>query len=224
MCNLYSNQTSKELMQGLFSVAPDNSKIGNAQPLTAIFPKYEAPIVAVGKSGERSLINAHWGFLTPSKSKRTGAWNKPAAWNNARDDKLLTAGLWKGSFANRRCLIPASAYCESTGKKPNTTYHWFRPEGAMAFAFAGIWRYQKEMVGDTPVDSVVYSMVTTSPSQAMSKYHHRMPLILSTDKYDTWLTGSAENAMHCVLPFEDPMELIGEGIGMKSCPPSAIPL
>ena len=167
MCNLYSNQSSKELMQSLFSVAQNNSKIGNAQPLPAIFPKYDAPIVAIGKSGERSLINAHWGFLTPNKSKRTGGWNKPAAWNNARDDKLLTAGLWKDSFTNRRCLIPASAYCETTGKKPTTTYHWFRPEGAETFAFGGIWRFQKGMVGDTPVDCVVYSMVTTPPSSAM---------------------------------------------------------
>lgn len=76
-----------EAMRRLFDVAHERVSIGNMEPLRAIYPKYEAPIVTVD-SGERSLKRSHWGFLTPNKSKKTGKWLKPSAWNNTRDDKI----------------------------------------------------------------------------------------------------------------------------------------
>lgn len=94
MCNLYSNITTHEAMRQLFDVQPDNTHLGNQPALDAIFPKYEAPIVAIGKSGDRALVRASWGFLTPNKSKKTGKWLKPSAWNNTRDDKIQSSGLW----------------------------------------------------------------------------------------------------------------------------------
>ena len=82
MCNLYSNTTNVEAMRRLFSVAPDRDRLGNQPPPPAIFPRYEAPVVRLGESGDRELVRMHWGFLVPQLSKRTGQPILPKAVNN----------------------------------------------------------------------------------------------------------------------------------------------
>ena len=104
MCNLYANIATAEAMRKLFQVAPGQDRLGNAEPRPAIFPKGLAPVVRLDSEGQRELIEMRWGFLTPQVSKKTGKPIKPAAWNNARDDKLRKSGLWRGSFEERRCV------------------------------------------------------------------------------------------------------------------------
>ena len=145
MCNLYSNTTTQQAMRQLFQVTPDHDQLGNAEPLTAIYPNYDGPVVRLTDDGERELVSLPWGFRTTKKSKKTGATIKPSAWNNARDDKLSTAGLWKDSFINRRCLVPASSFCEAKGRNP-ARYHWFALKGEEPrppFAFAGMWQLSR---------------------------------------------------------------------------------
>ena len=214
MCNLYSQTTNHEAMRELFKVDADQSDLGNMPALSAIFPKYTAPIVTTNE-GRRGLIRSHWGFLTPNKSKKTGNWLKPSAWNNTRDDKIRTAPLWRHSFEHGRCLVPATAYAEATGRNP-ATYHWFNVKDTEAFAFAGIWKVQKGVVGDTHIDSAVHSIVTTSPNDMTKAYHHRMPVILEPCDYDQWLTAGPGDAYNLLRPFPaDQMQIVKEGIGLR---------
>lgn len=218
MCNLYSNKMPHDAMRQMFGVAPARADLGNLPALAAIFPKYEAPIVTQTNEG-RALVRAKWGFLTPNKSKKTGKWLKPQAWNNTRDDKIRTASLWKGSFSERRCLVPATAYAEATGKNP-ATFHWFGVKGADGFAFAGIWKHQSGILGETEVDAIVHSVVTTSPNELAKRYHNRMPVVLAPDDYDAWLCGNEDQAFDLLRPFPaQDMEIIGEGEGLREEPP-----
>ena len=157
-------------------------------------------------------------FLTPNKSKKTGNWLKPSAWNNTRDDKIRTAPLWRGSFEHGRCLVPATAYAEATGRNP-ATYHWFSIKDAEAFAFAGIWKIQKGVVGDTHIDSAVHSIVTTSPNHLTKAYHHRMPVILAASDYEEWLTATPDAAFDLLRPFPaEQMQIVQEGQGLREGP------
>lgn len=216
MCNLYANTMPADAMRQLFDVVTGRVDLGNMEPLTAIYPKYEAPVVTI-EEGERVLRRSFWGFLTPNKSKKTGKWLKPQAWNNTRDDKIRSTGLWKDSFENRRCLIPASSYSEATGRNP-ATHHWFNVKGEEGFAFAGIWKHQTGQLGETEVDQHVYSMVTTEPNEFAAKYHNRMPAILQASDYETWLSGDAAAAFELLRPFDGELALIDEGEGMRSEP------
>lgn len=217
MCKLYANTMPLDAMRGLFDVSRERADLGNMEPLRAVYPKYEAPIL-IEDDGERRLMRAQWGFLTPNKSKKTGAWLKPTAWNNTRDDKIRTAPLWRGSFEERRCLVPASSYAEATGRNP-ATYHWFRVTDAQGFAFAGIWRRQTGVVGETEIDATVYSIVTTTPNELAATVHNRMPVVLAPDEFDRWIKGGAEKSANLLRsPPDGALEIFASGQGMREEP------
>lgn len=218
MCNLHSNMMSHEAMRRLFDVSQDKSALGNFAPLPAIYPKNDAPIVLIDDNGDRSLATSSWGFLTPKKSKKTGNWIKPSAWNNTRDDKVRSAPLWKASFEERRCLVPATAYAEATGRNP-ATYHWFRVKDAEGFAFAGIWKNFKGMVGDTEVDGLFHSILTTTPNELAATVHNRMPVMLSGEMFDQWLCGTPDEAARLIVPSPgDDLEIFAAGEGLRREP------
>ena len=57
MCNLYANTLAPTLMRQLFKVRAENDQLGNAEPLTAIFPKGTAPIVALDDDCNRDKLD-----------------------------------------------------------------------------------------------------------------------------------------------------------------------
>ena len=221
MCNLYSNTMSKDAMRELFDIAPSQDALGNAEPLPAIFPKGMAPIVGTNADGSRWLRPAHWGFVMPQTSKRTGAPIQPKAVNNARDDKLRASSFWRKSFATRRCLIPATSFCEAKGRNP-ATYVWFGVVGEDArppFALAGLWRaYSGAYGGGETREMITSSMVTTTPNALVKETHpDRMPVILDPADYAQWLTGTPDEAFALLAPFPaDRMVIHQAGEGLKS--------
>ncbi len=48
---------------------------------------------------------------------------------NVRDDTILISLFWKPSFEQRRCLVPASSFCEPNGDVKPATWHWFAVRG-----------------------------------------------------------------------------------------------
>ena len=220
MCNLYANTLAPTLMQQLFAVSTMNDHLGNAEPHTAIFPKGTAPIVAMDENGERELQNTHWGFVLPQNSKKTGKPIQPKAVNNARDDKLRSSSFWKSSFSERRCLIPASSFCEAKGRNP-ATYVWFGVTGEAArptFALAGIWRSFAGNYGTEYRELITSSMITTTPNALVKDTHpDRMPAILDPEDYDTWLTAPAEDAFRLIRPYPaEKMVVHQQGENLKS--------
>ena len=113
-------------MRRVFLVERDRT--GNQPPLPGIFPRHEAPVVRLAEDGKRELCRMHWGFLMPQVSKKTGQPILPRAVNNARDDKVSNSPFWRSSFAERRCLVPASSFCEAKGRAP-ATFYWFGLKG-----------------------------------------------------------------------------------------------
>tara|TARA_R100000935_G_scaffold3603_2_gene9122 strand:- start:10360 stop:11037 length:678 start_codon:yes stop_codon:yes gene_type:complete len=220
MCNLYANTLAPTLMQQLFAVSTMNNHLGNAEPHTAIFPKGTAPIVALDENGERELRNTHWGFVLPQTSKKTGKPIQPKAVNNARDDKLRSSSFWKSSFTERRCLIPASSFCEAKGRNP-ATYVWFGVTGETIrppFALAGIWRSFAGNYGTEYRELVTSSMITTTPNTLVKDTHpDRMPAILDPAEYDTWLTAPAEDAFRLIRAYPaEKMVIHQQGEDLKS--------
>ncbi|TDT74749.1 putative SOS response-associated peptidase YedK [Litoreibacter halocynthiae] len=218
MCNLYSSTTATEAMRQLFDVKPENDRLGNARPLTAIWPKYDAPVVRLSGDGQRELLNMSWGFLTPKMSKKTGKPISPDAWNNARADKVASSGFWKGSFQERRCLVPATSFREAKGRNPATNY-WFALKGDEArppFAFAGMWRGVQPGLPEDKLNLLTHTIITTTANEIVRPVHpNRMPVILAPEDYETWMTGSSDEALALLRPFPaEKMQVVREGGGV----------
>ena len=220
MCNLYSITTAVEAMRNLFVVAAERDHLGNAEPRDAVWPKYPAPVVRRTDGGEREMLLMSWGFLTARTSKKTGKPIAPAAWNNARADKVTSIGLWKESFLNRRCLVPASSFCEAKGRDP-ARYFWFGlmgDEPRPTFAFAGLWRDFQPGLSGSQAEETTHTIITTTANDIVRPVHpDRMPVILDPSDYEQWLNGSADDAKALLRPFPaERMRIVAEGVGLRS--------
>lgn len=220
MCNLYSSTLPPDAMRKIFAIREANYHLGNTEPLDAIWPKYEAPVVRLTKDGERELLRMSWGFLTPKLSKKTGKPIAPDAWNNARADKVTTNAMWRDAFLKRRCLVPATSFCEAKGRNP-ARYFWFGLTGAVPrppFAFAGLWRGIQPGLPEEQVKTLTHTIITTTANAIVKPVHpDRMPVILDPGDYEQWLTGSDEDAQALLKPFPaEQMRIVAEGEGLRS--------
>ncbi len=86
------------------------------------------------------------------------------------------------SFANsNRCLIPASAFFEFTGKKYPKAKHQFTLKNAPFMAIAGLWR---EGEGNQPP---AFTMLTTEPGPDVAPIHNRQVVVLRPEKWAAWI-------------------------------------
>lgn len=105
--------------------------------------------------------------------------------NNARVDKLDSA-TWSAAWRERRCLIPVAAFYEWSGggKGAKQTYALRAPrpgEDAEWLWIAGIWEDSSEL-------GPCYAMLTTDARGAIATIHDRMPVVLTTDQIEPFLT------------------------------------
>jgi len=203
VCNLYSMTRNTKAIRDLFRVS--SNRAAAIEPKDAIFPGHVAPVVRLAEDGERELTALSWGFvlLQPGKA--------PRRVTNTRDDKVM-GRFWRPSFETRRCLVPATSFCEPNdgrAKGERATWHWFALTGdepRPMFSFAGIWqRWRGPVKKDGPnVELDVYSFMTTVPNAATASINHeRSPVLLTTDaERDAWLTGSADEARALIAPID----------------------
>lgn len=210
MCNLYAVTTARETMLRLFRVG--DNRAATFAPLPAIFPGHVAPVVRRSTDGAREIIPMSWGFVLLQDGKA------PRRVTNTRDDKLASR-FWKPSFEQRRCLVPATAFCEPhDGRKP-ATWHWFALAGAEPrplFAFAGLWqRWRGPVKKEGPnVEIDVYSFMTTAPNALTAGINHeRSPVLLASDEErEAWLEGDTTSAIGLLRPFPaERMRIVQEG-------------
>ena len=204
MCNLYSQTRSQEAVRRLFRVS--SNRAASVEPRDAIFPGHTAPVVRSAQDGERELVELSWGFVLPQVGKA------PRRVTNTRDDKVESS-FWRDSFQQRRCLVPASSFCEPNGDVKPATWHWFALAGddpRPLFAFAGLWRrHFGPLKKDGPsVELDVFSFMTTTPNALVETVNHeRMPVLLTTEvDHAAWLDGSTEDAFALCRPY--PPELM----------------
>ena len=219
MCNLYSVRTSRAALARRFMLS--DNRMAAFEPLPAIFPGHMAPIIKQSADGERELVIRSWGFVLLREGYA------PKRVTNTRDDKVQTK-FWKDSFEKRRCLVPATAFCEPDEGKP-AKWHWFAlksSEPAPLFAFAGVYRQWKGPIrkAGPNVDIEVFSFMTTLPNTLTATINHeRSPALLTTeDEYRTWLTGSPEQAFG-LIKTSDPasMHIVQSGLDKEDLQPLA---
>jgi putative SOS response-associated peptidase YedK len=82
---------------------------------------------------------------------------------------------------SNRCLIPASAFFEFTGKKYPKAKHRFTLNDAPFLAIAGLWR---PGLGNHPP---AFTMLTTEPGPDVEPYHNRQVVVLRPEHWSDWI-------------------------------------
>ena len=82
---------------------------------------------------------------------------------------------------SNRCLVPASALFEFTGKKYPKAKHRFTLTDAPFMAIAGLWR---EGQGSQPPS---FTMLTTAPGPDVEPYHNRQVAVLQPKDWRAWI-------------------------------------
>jgi putative SOS response-associated peptidase YedK len=211
VCNLYSLNKKRDAVARFFRVS--HNRGGAFQPLSAIFPGHVAPVIRQSTDGDREIVMMSWGFVLHQKERA------PRRVTNVRDDKIMESKFWRGSFEERRCLVPATSFCEPNGDVKPSTWHWFALQGKderPMFAFPGIWRrYQGPIKKDGPqADIEVYAFLTTTPNKLVATINHeRMPVLLTREEeFDAWLNGALHVAFALAQEYPpEQMRIVQEG-------------
>jgi putative SOS response-associated peptidase YedK len=138
------------------------------------------------------MVSVRWGLVPFWAKDLSGA---PRA-INARSESAREKPTFRGSFAKRRCLIPADGFFEWKTEGKNKQPYYVRFTDGRPWAMAGLWdRWQ----GDQQIVETA-SILTTDASRSLHWLHDRMPVILPPERYDDWLSGRA--AEEILVPYD----------------------
>ena len=175
MCGRYTINIGRKRFEAIYQVqAPLEFA-----PRFNVAPTQRVPIIRQDASGLEATMLA-WGITSH---------NKPII--NARSETALEKPLFKDAMRNRRCIVPASGWYEwreVDGKKQ--AYH-LKLENQEAMAFAGIWTQDQ------------FSILITSANKAISHIHNRMPVILSRERWQVWLSNTSLEQIETMLESYD---------------------
>ena len=169
MCGRFAITLPDDAMAALFDAVPGNDlpRIPNYN----VCPTNQVHTVT-SDDGHRRLRPMRWGFIPH--------WYKTLSDGplliNARAETIAEKPAFRAACRERRCLIPASGFYEWTKDEDGKRLPWYiHPAEGEMLAFAGVWQAWDK--GEEPLTTC--AIVTTDANKAMSKIHHRMPVVLA---------------------------------------------
>ena len=184
MCGRFAITLPDDAMAALFEAAPANDLPHvpnyNVCPTTQIH-------TVTSDGGSRRLRPMRWGFLPHwYKSPTDGP-----LLINARSETIAEKPAFRAACRERRCLVPATGFYEWTKDQDGKRLPWYihHTEGE-TLAFAAVWQVWEK--GEEPLTTC--AVVTTSANEAMSRIHHRMPVVLDRKDWALWLGEEGKGA------------------------------
>lgn len=167
--------------------ASDLAEIFGAEPLVDdpgahynVAPTDEA-LVVVQREDRRAVTAYRWGLI-PHWATEAKIGSRMI---NARAETITASPAFREAFTRKRCIVPVESFYEwkrdGTIRQP---YRIVRRDGA-PLALAGLWSGWRDPATDTVRRT--FSIVTTTPNDAIATLHDRMPVVLERDRWDRWL-------------------------------------
>jgi len=191
MCGRFLLYSSPEALERSFGLELTDKR-PNLQPRYNIAPTQEVAVIGV-KAGRRGLAMMHWGLIPSWAKDRSLA----AKMINARGESVHEKPAFRAAFKARRCLIPADGFYEwrkvEGGKQP----YVLEPAAGGPMALGGLFERWRDTENG---DLWSCTIVTTDASADIAHLHHRMPLVLTPDHWEAWLTAEADAAKRLIGP------------------------
>ncbi|MGD8571295.1 MAG: SOS response-associated peptidase [Gammaproteobacteria bacterium] len=209
MCGRYNIISSAQALHDAFEIISDDLDFSfvsvnyNVHPTVAGADKshWITPPIVRFFDGKYEALAAVWP-LVPVWAK--GEVPKYSTANAKAENVTKTKSYQHAWKHNQRCLIPATGFYEwqvVEGQKHKQPYN-ITLKSQTVFAMAGIWEQSANPKTGDKVTS--FSILTTHANALMAEIHNtrqRMPVILSPDKYKSWLDVSADEAQFYCQPF-----------------------
>lgn len=188
MCATYTVFTEQEILEMRQILADISNRIYGGSVATGdVYPNNIAPIFRM-ENGMLTPIPIKWGFPH---------WDgKSHPIINARSETAQEKRMFKQSLLERRCVVPSTGFYEwqhISGKSTKQKYLLNQPNSKMLY-MAGFANTFKDNSGNL---YEAFCILTTAASKSVSEIHNRMPIIITLDEREKWLTD--RNYMECVL-------------------------
>lgn len=199
MCGRFSQQRPASELAEIFAAEP---LVDDPGARFNVAPTDDA-LVVVQREDRRAITAYRWGLVPHwSTDLRTGS-----RMFNARAETITTSPAFRDAFRRRRCIVPVDAFYEwkreGSIRQP---YAIVRDDGR-PMALAGLWAGWRDP--ETEAVTRTFTIITTTPNDAIADLHDRMPVLLPDSAWDEWLGP----------PLEDPGALLG-----RLAPTDDIPL
>jgi putative SOS response-associated peptidase YedK len=183
MCGRFTQERPASDLADIFAAEPLVDEPG---PRFNVAPTDET-LVVVQREERRAITAYRWG-LVPHWATDLKAGSRMF---NARAETLTTSPAFRDAFRRKRCLVPVDSFYE--WKREGTVRQPYRVvrEDGQPMALAGLWAGWK----DPSTEQVrrTFTIVTTTPNEAVADLHDRMPVLIPDSAWDRWLhPGAAE--------------------------------
>jgi putative SOS response-associated peptidase YedK len=184
VCNVsgsFSGHKSWKEIQDLcgLSIVSGPLKKAGLQPTAVVKPGDQWPHIRA-VDGTRGLDLGTWGFPPPA--------GRSSLVINARCETMDVLPRFVNAFEHHRCVVPVTGYYEWKKEVDGSRTPWqfsLEGKGGNLFLMAGLF-----MV-DSKIGQNRFVTVTTDPNEMAAEIHDRMPVILTDDMTDTWLSADA---------------------------------
>ena len=190
MCGRYTFKTPLDDIAALFGL---HGELPPFDPRYNIAPTQTVPII-IAESGQSELRLMRWGLI-PHWAKDTSIGNRLI---NARAETVADKPAFRDAYRHRRCLVPADGFYEwkTRGKRKQPYYIHRRDDEPIAFA--GLWESWTDPEQKEPLET--FTIITTEPNELLRPIHNRMPVILTADDAESWLTADLDKAAGVLRP------------------------
>ncbi|MFL5688583.1 MAG: SOS response-associated peptidase [Chloroflexota bacterium] len=189
MCGRFTQQRPASELAEIFGAEPLADDLGDHYNVA---PTDEASVV-VQREERRAITAYRWGLIPHwATDAKVGS-----RMFNARSETITTSPAFRDAFVRKRCLVPVDSFYEwkreGTVRQP---YRVVRRDG-MPLALAGLWAGWRDP--ETEAVRRTFTIITTTPNEALAGLHDRMPVVIAEDAWDRWLDPAPP----------DPSELLG---------------
>ncbi len=187
MCGLFERVSDTERLRRSFRLDGECAPLA---PHPLVRPGEPVAIVRTEPDGRRHLRLALWRFI-PHWMKEPPRGRQII---NARAETLLEKPAFRTPARYRRCILPADAFYEWTGRSGRRiAWRYARRDGA-PMAMAGLWDTWMSPDGSELETTVI---ITVDANADVAPVHDRMPALLEGKALDAWLD-PATPARHAI--------------------------
>jgi putative SOS response-associated peptidase YedK len=203
MCGRFAQERPASDLAEIFAAEPLADDPG---PRYNVAPTDDA-LVVVQREDRRAITAYRWG-LVPHWATDLKSGSRMF---NARAETITTSPAFRAAFARRRCLVPVEAFYEWKREGSVRQPFAIRRVDGRPLVLAGVWAGWRDPASDpeAPLVRRTFSIVTTTPNDAMAALHDRMPVIVPDEAWHRWLdpTPADPGELVAMLQPSDAVEL-----------------